>query len=417
MPFTSNDKVCELLIDGTLYDVSEFAARHPGGSIIRYGLGTDATSAFNEFHARSAKARKVLALLPSRPAPAATMAATGAQSAVLDDFRALRAELVREGFFEPSYVHCALRLLELAAMQGVGAYTMLHTPWVYSGAALFGLGTGRAGWVMHEAGHSSFTCNLRVDRFIQQIVNGLGSGLSAARWNNGHNRHHATPQKLRHDVDLDTMPLIAFHRGVIQKPPSGLQRAWLSAQHALFAPVSTMAITLGWLVLHPISVWRHRQFGDGFWMALRWALFFYLTSSGATWGMLLFAYWIGSMYMITQFSLSHTHMPAVAADQHVSWVEYSACHTANVAPAGGLVSWWMGWLNFQIEHHLFPSMPQFRQAQVSARVRALLERHGYTYYQYGYFEACGRVWRNLFEAGNDRESTLYATAAGSQSGK
>lgn len=40
---------------------------------------------------------------------------------------------------------------------------------------------------------------------------GLGCGMSGAWWRNQHNKHHATPQKMKHDVDLDTLPLVAFH--------------------------------------------------------------------------------------------------------------------------------------------------------------------------------------------------------------
>ena len=35
--------------------------------------------------------------------------------------------------------------------------------------------------------------------------------MSGAWWRNQHNKHHATPQKLKHDVDLDTLPLVAFN--------------------------------------------------------------------------------------------------------------------------------------------------------------------------------------------------------------
>ena len=36
----------------------------------------------------------------------------------------------------------------------------------------------------------------------------------------------------------------------------------------------------------------------------------------------------------------------------------------------------MAYLNFQIEHHLFPSMPQYRHPKVAPRVQALFAKHG-----------------------------------------
>jgi fatty acid desaturase len=86
----------------------------------------------------------------------------------------------------------------------------------------------------------------------------------------------------------------------------------------------------------------------------------------------------------------------------VDWVRYSAFHTMNVKPGPfGVVNWIMGYLNFQIEHHLFPCMPQFRQPQISARVKALFEKHGLKYDQRGYFEAFAVTFKNLHTVGYD----------------
>ena len=62
------DKTKEMIIRGRVYDVSHFMKRHPGGSVIKLQLGTDATDAYNNFHLRSPKANKMLNALPSRPA-------------------------------------------------------------------------------------------------------------------------------------------------------------------------------------------------------------------------------------------------------------------------------------------------------------------------------------------------------------
>lgn len=63
------------------------------------------------------------------------------------------------------------------------------------------------------------------------------------------------------------------------------------------------------------------------------------------------------------------------------------------------MNWWMSYLNYQIEHHLFPSMPQFRHPVVSLRVRALFEKHGLTYGDLPYWTACYYTWKNLYDVG------------------
>lgn len=72
----------------------------------------------------------------------------------------------------------------------------------------------------------------------------------------------------------------------------------------------------------------------------------------------------------------------------------------NVSPGPlKFISWWMSYLNFQIEHHLFPSMPQFRHPIISPRVKALLEKHGLAYDQRSYIEAMGVTFSNLHKVG------------------
>lgn len=154
----------EVLIDGRYYDVTDFAKRHPGGSVISYFDGADASEAFHEFHARSERARKWLERLPSRPA-------TVAQDPLVRDFNALREQLVAEGFFAPSLSHVTYRSLELIAMHVAGIYMVLGG-WVVSGLLVLGIAQGRCGWYMHEAGHYSLTGRSGLDRHIQMLAYG-----------------------------------------------------------------------------------------------------------------------------------------------------------------------------------------------------------------------------------------------------
>jgi len=62
----------------------------------------------------------------------------------------------------------------------------------------------------------------------------------------------------------------------------------------------------------------------------------------------------------------------------------------------------MGYLNFQIEHHLFPSMPQFRQKLISPRVKAFCEAHGLPYQVMSYAEAFRITFANLNEVGREQ---------------
>lgn len=74
---------------------------------------------------------------------------------------------------------------------------------------------------MHEGGHHSLTGISKLDRFLQAIIYGVGDGMSSSWWSSQHNRHHAMPQRIKRDVDLETLPLLAFNSKVVKNPKHG----------------------------------------------------------------------------------------------------------------------------------------------------------------------------------------------------
>ena len=58
-------------------------------------------------------------------------------------------------------------------------------------------------------------------------------------------------------------------------------------------------------------------------------------------------------------------------------------------------------LNRQIEHHLFPTMPQFRHPKSAPRVKALFAKHGLPYLERSYWDAMRVTFANLHNVGHD----------------
>jgi len=87
------------------------------------------------------------------------------------DFQMLYSELLDAGYFKPSYSHVLFRFFEVAFLITAGLF-MCQSRSIYTqimGAALFGIGVGRSGWLMHEGGHHSLTGIPNVDRFLQSF--------------------------------------------------------------------------------------------------------------------------------------------------------------------------------------------------------------------------------------------------------
>lgn len=389
------------------YDVTNF--KHPGGSVIFYMLantGADATEAFTEFHMRSKKAWKMLKALPQRPA--ATPRTADPDFAMLADFAKWRGELEREGFFKPSRLHLAYRLLELALTFALGTYLMSAGHPVLA-SAVYGCFFGaRCGWVQHEGGHNSLAGNVWWDKRVQAATCGFGLSTSGDMWNQMHNKHHATPQKVRHDMDLDTTPAVAFFKTAVEdNRPRGFNRLWARAQAWTFVPVTSgVLVQAFWIyVLHPRQVLRKRNWEEASWMVashvVRTAVI--KVASGYSWltayGWFAVGNWFAYAYLFAHFSTSHTHTEVVPSDKHISWVHYAVDHTVDIDPSKPVVNWLMGYLNCQVIHHLFPDMPQFRQPEVSRRFKAFAKKWKLNYKVLTYYGAWRATFSNLDDVG------------------
>jgi fatty acid desaturase len=262
---------------------------------------------------------------------------------------------------------------------------------------------------MHEGGHYSLTGYIPVDRMLQVIIYGVGCGMSGGWWRSQHNKHHSMPQKIGHDVDLETLPLVAFTSKVVKRTLISLpQKFWIGLQAFLFPVVTCQLVALGWqLYLHPRFILRSKNLSEGLSLLTRYALWtlLFTTRFGLVKSAVLYLIynWVGATYIFTNFAVSHTHLPTVPADDvDVDWVRYAAIHTMNVHHGPlKFIDWWMSYLNYQIEHHLFPSMPQFRHPETSKHVQILFAKHGLKYDQRSYTEAMIVTFQNLHNVGSD----------------
>jgi len=217
--------------------------------------------------------------------------------------------------------------------------------------------------------------------------------MSGDYWNNQHNKHHAAPQKLGQDVDLNTLPLVAFNTLTAVKG----NLHYLKYQAYLFIPFITTLVTLFWgLYLHPRHMLRRKNFLELSCYLLRW-VFIISTLSPS---LFLLNAFFGGFYIFLNFALSHTHKPVVRSEQYPNWIQYAANHTMNIEPSWWC-DWWMGYLNYQIEHHLFPSMPQVSHRRIVERVKDLFKKHGLPYHVVSYSEALWMTFNNLYFVGNN----------------
>jgi fatty acid desaturase len=406
---TSTDQEMWVKVDDRVYDVQSFARKHPGGSVLKYTLhkdGADGSNAFEEFHFRSKKAKLMLKALPNKPASEMPIEEKN-DAAMLEDFARFRADMVAQGFFEPKPMHVAYRIVEVTAMFAAAIW-LLSVGYFWTGLTLIGLFGGRCGWIQHEGGHNSLTGNMKVDKAIQTFFIGFGLSSSGAMWNAMHQKHHATPQKIKHDLDIDTVPLVAFFNTALltAKTPHH-SRLWFKFQALTFIPVTSgIIVMLFWLFyLHPRKVIREMRVSEGVCMLASHIVTTHLIMQttgmglGSSYAAFWYTRWIAGMYLFGNFSLSHTHCDTVGENEQRNWVEFAVHHTVDIVPGDAFVDWWMGYLNCQVIHHLFPSMPQVNQPIVSKLFEPFCKKWGLKYQNVTYVEALRLTFMNLWNVG------------------
>ena len=396
----------KIYIEDKWYDITNFIKRHPGGSIIKSYIDQDATMVYREMHSRSKKAKNVLHSLPVIEDLDPPVMESNRN--MLIDFDRWRLSLQDRGFFKPSKRHAAYRIWELVGLFMLASWFMsLDTiPYKLLSVFIYGIFGGRCGWVQHEAGHRSFTGDIKMDDIIQKATIGFGLLTSGPMWNSMHNKHHATTQKLGHDMDLDTMPFVLFHPQAVGENKN-ISKWWLRFQAWTFLPMTSgIFVMLFWIYyLHPRKIIRDKDYIQGFFTLLGHVGRTYVIHKASGFSYLESYLWLTScmyvsgIYLFGHFSTSHTFMPVVQKTSNPTWVEYSLNHTVDIDTQNPIVSWIMGYLNCQCVHHLFPQMPQFRQPQVTRELALFAKKWNLNYKQIGYFEAWYLTFKNMNDVG------------------
>lgn len=102
------------------------------------------------------------------------------------------------------------------------------------------------------------------------------------------------------------------------------------------------------------------------------------------------------------FGVGHNGMPIFDADKRPLFAELQVRTTRNVHDSAfGFTGWFMGGLHFQIEHHLWPTMPRHSLAKVAPAVRELCAKHNVPYHCTGLWEGTGEVLAHLAEVATE----------------
>ncbi|HWS50900.1 MAG TPA: acyl-CoA desaturase [Microbacterium sp.] len=321
-------------------------------------------------------------------------------TALAEEVRAAGLLRRRYGYYWSLLIGLPLLLLvTLAAFVWIG-----DTWWQLITAAVLGILFSQIAFLGHDAAHRQIFMSGRANDWASLIIADLLVGLSYGWWRHKHSRHHANPNKEGSDPDIE-LPVIAVTPERAMQGRNRFTRWMMSHQGAFFFPL----LFLEGISLHASSVRRvlSREPVERRWIEIAFlsirlggfvALAFVVLSPGLAVAFLAVQLGVFGFYMGASFAPNHKGMPIVPKDMKIDFLHRQAAMSRNIR-GPWIVDIAMGGLNYQIEHHLFPSMPRPHLREASKVVSAYCERHGVPYTATGLFRSYAIVIRHINRVG------------------
>jgi linoleoyl-CoA desaturase len=257
-----------------------------------------------------------------------------------------------------------------------------------------GIGMG----VMHDAIHGSYSKNRNINRYLGYTMNLIGANANV--WRIQHNVLHHTYTNI-HEADDDiNLPFI------LRFSPHAKKYWWHRFQHVYIWFFYGMS-TISWITAKDfIRLYRYRKMGffeeknefrKETLKIILWKILYYSYTLILPIFMVSLAPWIiilafVAMHLITGICLSLVFQTAHIVqstefplpNQHGQlendWWKHQLVTTSNYAQGSIFLSWLIGGLNFQIEHHLFPHICHIHYSKISPIVAQTAKEFGISYH-------------------------------------
>ena len=279
--------------------------------------------------------------------------------------------------------------------------------WVYYCMAIL-MGFGKAGIglsVMHDANHGAYSRKKWINQLVGYSLNVVGG--NATNWKIQHNVKHHTYTNVS-GMDEDISPkggLLRFDPHSEVKPHHKWQYIYAWFFYGL--------MTMSWIIVKDI-IQLSEYSREGLltkqvksktkawsWLVLT-KLFYYsyilvlpIIFSSIGWGHIVAGFFV--MHYIAGFVLAIIFQPAHVIESSTfedasksdtieeNWAVHQLKTTCNFAQKNRLLSWYVGGLNYQIEHHLFPNICHIHYRKISKIVRKTAEEYNIPYHSYPTF--------------------------------
>lgn len=284
----------------------------------------------------------------------------------------------------------------------VGLYVLIMwgglKPWpMFFASLLLGAVKAFIGFnVCHDAIHGGYSGNKKINKALGLVFNVIGA--NAYVWSLTHNVvHHTYTNIPGHDEDIEVAP------GIIRLSPHDELKPIMRYQHWYAFPLYGLASVL-WVFRKDFKKFFQKKIGQidndhppveyfnlFFFKAVYYTLFIILPLIflNVSWWQFLFGFicmhLVEGAVLGIVFQLAHvvenTAFPEVNSENNIeeAWAVHQMQTTANFARSNKIVSFFVGGLNFQVEHHLFPQVCHIHYPKIAPIVEATAKEFNVPY--------------------------------------
>lgn len=302
-----------------------------------------------------------------------------------------------KSFFMLALYFIPFSILLFGGIQSTG---LMFALWLIMGFGVSGIGLA----IMHDANHGAYSKNKRINNTMGFLLNFVGG--YPANWRIQHNvLHHSFTNIDGHDEDISKQGIVRFSPN---QPKKGIFK-W----QIFYAPILYGMLTFYWFLgkdFEQLVRYNKMDLLKGqnltFGKALSEIIFHKIWYIGLTivlplimidlpWWQVLLGFFsmhfLSGLILALIFQTAHVieetnfYEPDENNSVENNWAIHQLNTTANYANTSTAFSWFIGGLNYQIEHHLFPNICHVHFKDISKIVKATAEEYGLPYHHHRTF--------------------------------
>ncbi|KUL50140.1 MULTISPECIES: fatty acid desaturase family protein [Streptomyces] len=325
---------------------------------------------------------------------------TGASATFSELLKRVKAEGLLD--LDPKYYIGRLARNTTLLVAGLTAFFLVGDSWWTLVVAVWmGLCGGQSSFMWHDAGHKAMFRNKKAASAVGYFHANFVNGVSFGWWVNHHNRHHSNPNHLDMDPDIGRRTAIFDLKQYASR--TGVQRFIVRYQSVLFF----VLLVLESFKMHKTAVKSIRQgltkrpVLESTLLLLRAAIYltcvFTVLSPVLAVAFILVQQATLGVYFGMIFAPNHKGMDVRDGDEEtLDWLERQVLTSRNIRPSW-FIDFLYGGLNYQVEHHLFPAMPQKNLGRARELTREYCAERGVPYHEVGFFASYREVAGYLHE--------------------